>query len=255
MFLLKKIIGPLMYPLTLCFLVMAVGLVMMWFTRRQKAGKVIVSAGAVLLLLFSYSGFSGLIARPLEYRYPPLVALEGLSEVRWVVVLGGGAVPDPGQPANSQLVGSSLARLVEGVRIHRALPGTKLVLSGESVFDPVSPAELMAQAAELIGVEKDRMVVESRSRDTEEQARLVGRIVGKEPFVLVTSASHMPRSMALFERQGMRPLAAPADYMVRKGDAGLSPGMFFPGAGSIAMAGIAVHEWVGLAWAKLRGRI
>ncbi len=59
------------------------------------------------------------------------------------MVLGGGHASAPDLPANSQVNGATLGRLVEGVRLHRAIPGSKLLLSGGAVFDPVPEAEIM----------------------------------------------------------------------------------------------------------------
>jgi len=78
--------------------------------------------------------------------------------------------------------------------------------------------------------------------------------VGNEKFILVTSASHMPRSMALFEKLDMQPIPAPTDYGVRKRQ-GVSPGMFFPSADNLRKAEKAFHEYLGLAWGKIRGQI
>jgi len=105
-------------------------------------------------------------------------------------------------------------RFVVGFRIHKLLPESRLVFSGGAVFDPVSEAEVMARAAEIMGVEGDRIILEEISRDTGDQARLVQKIVGDERFILVTSASHMPRSMVLFRKSGMEPIPAPTDYRV-----------------------------------------
>ena len=81
---------------------------------------------------------------------------------------------------------------------------------------------------------------------------MIEPIVGQDRFLLVTSASHMPRSMALFEKRGMQPIAAPADHQVLKTH-GFAPDMLFPGADGIHAAERAVWEYLGLVWAKIRG--
>lgn len=72
-------------------------------------------------------------------------------------------------------------------------------MSGGGVFDPVSNAEIMARVAMEIGVPERDIILESKSKDTKDEARFIKPIVGNEPFVLVTTASHIPRSMALFK--------------------------------------------------------
>ena len=96
--------------------------------------------------------------------------------------------------------------------------------------------------------------IESTSKDTKDEARLIHDIVGKDRFVLVTSASHMPRSMALFEKRGMRPIAAPTEYLVKMRQK-VSPAMFFPGADGLRKAERSFHEYLGLWWAWLMGQI
>jgi uncharacterized SAM-binding protein YcdF (DUF218 family) len=192
----------------------------------------------------------------LEYKYPPLFKFKDLPEVRWIAVLGGGHTSVPQLPANSQLSGSCLSRLVEGIRAHKSLPGSKLILSGGALYDPVSDAVVLADVALMLGVDRQNLILEMLSKDTEDEARFIHKIVGKDPFVLVTSASHMPRSMALFKKLGMQPIAAPTDYGVKeKQEEETSPGMLFPNVGELGNAETAVYEYLGLAWAKLRGKI
>ena len=254
MFLFKKIVAPLFFPLSIILEILILGIFLLWFTRRQKAGKRVVFAGALLLSLFSYTSISNICLRPLEYKYPPLVDLHQFSEVKWVVVLGGGHNSDPKLPVTGQIGDASLSRLLEGVRIHKKLPASKLILSGSGVYDPVSNAMVMAGVAEVMGTGENRLVLEELSKDTKDQARLIHKIVGDERFILVTSASHMPRSMALFQKSGMKPIPAPADYLVKKRH-GISPGLFFPSADSLRKVERVFYEYLGLAWAWIRGQI
>lgn len=148
----------------------------------------------------------------------------------------------------------SLVRLVEGIRLQKVLPGSKLILSGGSPFDPVPNAKVMADVALALGVKEEDIILESLSRDTKDEAQGVLNVVGGDRFVLVTSASHMPRSVALFEHLGMRPIPAPVGHHV-KARLGMSPAMFFPKAGGLLKAQMAVHEYLGLVWARMRGHI
>ena len=253
-FLLKKMLAPLFFPVSLCLELLLLGLLLLWFTRKQKTGKVVLSIGFLLLALLSYSAVSDELLQPLEYKYPPVLKADNVTGVKWVVVLGGGHTSDPQLPVTSQIGGASVTRLVEGIRLSKMLPGSKLILSGGSVFDPVANAEIMADVAVAMGVDKRDLILESFSKDTKDQARLIKKIVGKDSFLMVTSASHMPRSMALFEKQGMKPIPAPTGYGVKQRQRP-SPGMFFPGASALRKAEIAFHEYLGMAWAKMRSQI
>lgn len=257
MFLFKKIVPLFFSPVPLCLELLLLGLALLWFTRRQRAGKILVSVGAGLLLIFSYAFIPDLVLRPLEQKYPPVLDPAGLNvaqAVKYIVVLGGGHIPDPKLPVTSHIMAESLYRVLEGVRLYKAGPGRKLILSGGGGFDPVPESETMSRLALIMGVNPQDIILESTSRDTEEQAHLIKPMVGRDKFFLVTSASHLPRAMALFQKQGLTPLAAPAGHLVRQ-SRHWSPDIFFPSSESLCRLEIALHEYLGLAWARLRGVI
>jgi uncharacterized SAM-binding protein YcdF (DUF218 family) len=261
MFVVKKIAALFLYPVGLCLGILILGLFCLWATRKQRLGKVLVTLGTMLLLLCSTSLISSRLLVPLEQRYPALLHPETVSwgfkastSPKWIVVLGGGHVSDPSLPANSQISAPALGRVVEGVRLYKVLPGSKLLLSGGAVFDPVPEAEVMGQIAVLLGVKPEDIRLESDSRDTAEEAEIIAKMIGREKFILVTSAAHMPRSMALFRRSGLQPIPAPADFRAPNTQSS-NPIRFFPGVGSLGQTQIAVHEYLGLAWAWLRGAI
>ena len=112
----------------------------------------------------------------------------------------------------------------------------------------------MRALASDLGVEDAALVLDPVSPDTETQARVVRERLGGEEFFLVTSASHMPRAVALFRKAGTNPLPAPAHFLTQENQ-GVAPGDFFPGAGGLRRAEATVYEYLGLAWAKVRGKI
>jgi len=255
-FVLKKIITLAVYPLSLCLTVVFVGLFFIWFTRRQKSGKIIVTIGVVALTCFSFGFLSNTLLGTLENEYPPLTDLQKVNGIKWIVVLGGGIASDHRLPANGQISGSSLARLVEGIRIHNNLKGSKLILSGGAVFDPVPEAEVLADVALLLGVEEENILLESVSKDTEDQAKIIREIANldeNERFILVTTAAHMPRAVALFRSFGMQPIPAPIDFWV-KNQSGINPLKFFPSSSGLRKMERVFHEYLGLAWTKLKAK-
>jgi len=262
MFILKKLLSHCVYPLPLGLAMLILGLVCLWGTRRQRLGKALVTLGTLLLLLLSFPFLASELLAPLENRYPALLHPETIAwetgkpgpSPRWIVVLGGGHVSDPRLPVNSQISEAALGRVVEGVRLYHAIPGSRLLLSGGRGFDPVPESEVMARIALLLGVKPQDIMLESDSRDTAEEAELIAKMIGREKFILVTSAAHLPRSMALFRKCGMQPIPAPANYMVKKSQ-GCKRRMFFPNPLHLMLAQNAVHEYLGLAWAWLRGAI
>jgi uncharacterized SAM-binding protein YcdF (DUF218 family) len=262
MFILKKIISGFLNPLPLSLVLSFLGLYLLWFTTKQKVGKILVSVGLVILTLFSYHFVADKLLRPLERKYKSF-EVKGSSSVsktedepaiKFVVVLGGGHTSDPELPLLSQINTSPLVRLMEGIRIYRKFPGAKLLLSGGGAFDSVSEAEVMARIASEMGVPERDIIRESKSKDTRDEALFIKPIVGNEPFVLVTSASHIPRSMALFKKLGMNPIPSPIGHRV-KDEQGLNYYSFFPSPGNIQKSELAIHEYLGMTWAKIRGQM
>ncbi len=253
---LVKIVSPLFFPVPVICEILAVGLALLWFTRRQKAGKILVTVGAALLLLLGNHGISAALIRPLEERYPPLAlsprqsASGSVENGGMIVVLGGGYSTDPRVDVASRLMEVTLARLVGGIELYRKMPGSKLILSG----GPPPLAETMEKVAVNLGVREQDIILDTKSRNTREESFLIAPIVGGKPFFLVTSASHMPRAMALFRKLGMNPTAAPTDFLAQKTQ-GWTPDDIYPSYYGLYEAERAVYECLGITWEKLNHEI
>lgn len=256
MYLFKNIFGSFFLPVPLGLLISFLGLFLLLFTSRQRAGKILASVGICFLALLSLKPISNSLLAPLENQYNPNATVEYQHpySVKYVVVLAGGLTSSTSDSITSLLNDASLARLIEGIRIYRENPGSKLILSGGSGEVHSPEAKVMADVAKAIGVDKEDIMIESDSKDTKDQVRFIKSMVGDSPFLLVTSASHMPRSMAMFKKLGMNPAPAPAKYLVTK-KKGLSIYTFCPSATSLRKSEIAFHEYIGILWAKLRGLI
>lgn len=194
-------------PIPLCLALNLIGLILLWSKQRQRLGRTFITFGFLILLIFSWCPLPNLLIHQLEKRYPALsedrLAQDTLSEIKYVVVLAGGHIMDSRLPVTSQFTYSGLVRLIEGIRLYKKILGAKLILSGGAGDDPVTDADLMANLCAELGVLKEEIILEPRSRNTYEEARLVKPIVQDGRFILVTSASHMPRAMALFKKQGI----------------------------------------------------
>lgn len=252
-FILKNVISSFILPLSIVSALMVSGLILLWATRRQFLGKVFVTLGTGLLLLASFGFLADHLIMSLENRYLPLLdvkAIQRARDIKWIVILGGGNIPDPRLPISNRVAPASLTRLLEGVNLYRQLPGSKLVLSGGAVSH-TPEAETLAKIALVMGVREDDIVCEKKSLDTADQAKMISGIVGRSQFILVTSAIHMPRSMALFRKYGMAPIPAPTSYMVYK-QSQFNPGAFFPSTGSLGKMEIAIHEYLGMIWMRVQ---
>jgi uncharacterized SAM-binding protein YcdF (DUF218 family) len=240
-FVLKKLVGTACMPLSATLFFLAAGMIMLLFTRRQIAARISLAAGFLLLLFSSYGILFSWPLEKLENEYPPFDIRTSGTDCKWVVVLAGG--PD-----------ETMVRLIEGIRIMRDIDGSKLVVSGGRVFGPVPSARIMADAAQGLGVDPSNIVLEDISRDTKDEAMIIRDIVQKDAFVLVTSAYHMPRSMALFQGQGLNPVPAPTQYFTSE-KKNLDPWTFFPSTENLRKAEVVVHEILGLIAAGIMGQI
>ena len=255
MFLLKKIVASFLLPVPISVFLVLVGLFFLWFTRRQKTGKVFVTIAFLVLTFFSNGGVSDLFMRPLEQKYPPVTDVKAIKDVKWIVVLGGGSIFDPKLPVSTYLSEASLTRVSEAIRIHNRLPKTRLIFSGRSYFEGIRPvAEVMAQVALELGIQPGEIVIEAEAAETKDHPIYVKKLVGMDQFILVTSAVHMPRAMALFRKHGMYPIPAPTNYKAIQKEGFNFTGLF-PSANPLAKSAQAIHEYLGMLWAKLRAQI
>jgi uncharacterized SAM-binding protein YcdF (DUF218 family) len=260
--LLKKIVSALFMPLTLGLAALAAGLILLWFTRRQRAARLVLTIGSAALGLFSCRPLSDLLMEPLENDFRPLLVDSAAADprdaqarqARYIVVLGGGQSLDTRLPPNTELNEMTLARLIEALRLKRKLPQAKVILSGGFGRDGTTHADVLAGAAQALGFSPDDLVLEKRTFDTADEARLIAPIVGKDPFILVSSASHLPRAAALFRKQGATPLPSPTDFTVID-EPGVPLDAVFPSGRGVNNLERAVHEYLGRLWSRLRGQL
>lgn len=249
-FLLKKVIGLLCMPLSLAGILLVSGMTVLLVTRRQALAKTLLALGTLVALTASWPSLADRMLAPLERRYDPLLHVMSAGNVRHVIVLGGGHRSDTRLPETGRLSEASLARLAEGIRLHGMMENGRLVFTGGAVFDPVPHARIMALAAISLGVDERDILMLDTPMDTAQEALAVSELLGQERFVLVTSASHMPRAMLLFRMAGTHPVAAPTHFLVKDSDQA-HPGDYFPSAGAMRRTERAVYEYLGLAWARM----
>lgn len=251
-FFLKKVLSRLFFPVGLVLSLGFLGLILWSRLPGRRVGKALVVIALTLLLTLSLPVTSWLLLRPLELEAGPYADPARLSAygVRYIVVLGGSARLGERRGAD-RINGAGMFRLIEGIRLWRAVPGSRLVLSGGRFLPGPTGAGAMAQVAYELGVPPDAVILEGKSWDTEDQAKAMARILRNEPFALVTSAGHMARALYLFRRQGLEPLPAPTDF--RTGALVLDYGSFIPQTGALDATQAAMYEYLGRAWAWVKG--
>ncbi len=261
-FLLKKIAGYWLMPVPLATTLILAGLALRLARRAPRARRWLVAAGAGWLVLLSNNGVANLLVRPLETQFPPVPELTagaplpaGLAGCRFVVVLGSGHTDAEGFSANNQLCLPAQSRILEGVRIWRALPDATLVVSGPGRTGQPTHAEVLTRVAVALGVPRARIVQIDTARDTEEEAGELRRIAGDAPVAFVTSAWHMPRAVALARHAGVRVMPCPADFTAVTRADGWPPGDYLGwDAAALQRSTWAVRERLGWLWVWLRGK-
>lgn len=250
LFTLKKFVGGLLMPLPFLLMVMGLALILLWFTRWQKSGKTLFTLSWLVLLLISLQPVADRLLLPLERQY---ATYQGNDPVDYIVVLGGGYTFNPNWAPSANLFANSLPRVTEGVRLYRAHPNAKMVFTGGSTANNQSSARTAAQVAESLGVPAANIVMLEQPKDTVEEAAAVAALVEDKPFLLVTSASHLPRAIKFFTAIGLHPIPAPANQLAITTPLH-SWERAIPAAVYLGHSERVWYETLGLMWQKLSGR-
>ena len=253
-FLIKKIISSFLLPLPFGLTFIFLGLFFLLIHRAKCFSRIALIIGFCVITAFALPPISGLLLNHLQNQYAPLITPP--ANINNIVVLGGGVSTQKELPPNLTLGASSLSRLVEGIRLFKIIqktnPVLSLILSGGRVFQAPAVAGKMQNTAVMLGVPQENTQLENGSMDTRDEALFIQKLVGTQPFILVTSAYHMPRAMDLFRDLGMHPIAAPTQFLRTRYEYKISP---LPNSNSLITSDTAIHEYLGIVWGKLRGYI
>jgi len=246
MFFVKKFISSFLMPFPIFLILAGIGFYF-WQRGNTRRAKQFFLSSILWISLLSYPPFSALLLFPLENTYSKIQVTNTLP--KYIHVLGYGHISNPKIPLSSEISLVSLARLNEGVVLYKHLANMKLIFSGNAVDDPVSNARKNSQLAIALGVNPSDIILLESPKDTQEEAIASKKIVGDQPLILVTSASHMVRASALFRKAGIHVIPAPTDFQIKGSDILLQ----FPSASGLERSEAAFHEYLGLAWGKLKG--
>ena len=208
--------------------------------------------------MFSSQAVSQLLLRSLEDRYPQ-APVESIAKADAIVVLGGGTSGGPAAPGQAPGLAENSDRLLFAARLFRAGKAPLIVFSGGTIpflgsRPKGSEAESAAQLLKEWAVPNQAILLETRSRNTRENALFSRQILqgrGASHILLVTSAFHMPRASAAFRKLGFQVTPAPADFQTRDDEGPLL--LFLPDAQSLADSERALKEWLGMLVYRLRG--
>ncbi len=255
-FVLSKTLGIMLLPTNLLILVGIVGVVLLG-TRAAALGRRLMVAALLLLAICGFSPLGNWLLYPLEARFPAWDAAQGAPD--GIIVLGGSIDADVSAAHGTSVVRAAADRIFAAAALSRQYPNARIVFSGGSsnlVANDPREADYAAEVFARLGVPRERLTVERRSRNTEENAEFTKAIAAPksgERWLLVTSAYHMPRSIGLFRKAGFAVEPYPVDWRVGSRADLLQ---FSPFAGDgLQRTDVAVHEWIGLLAYRTTGKI
>ncbi len=215
MFYISKVFWAVMQPAMLVLLLTVAGAVLLG-TRYQRAGRALVIAAAMLLVVGGLGPLSSWMILPLEDRFPRTVL--GDRPIDGIVILGGSEDARVAGARGAHALNESAERITEAAALARRYPTAKVLFTGGSVeflSAPAVEADVAGMVLRDLGVASDRLILERKARNTAENAVLARQIADPQPgerWLLVTSAWHMPRAMGLFRKAGFEVEAWPSDY-------------------------------------------
>lgn len=244
----KHLFEAIINPFFISLLLLTCSAIVLFLTNAKKYVRFSILLALVGFLSLSTGFLPKWLTAQLESQYP--IVNTASPDVHWIVVLGGGEANLETMPANNLLYSASIKRLLEAVRLFRQIPNAKIILSGGDYGQGKTEAENLNEVLSWLEVPAENIVLETKSVNTIGQAQQIKQWLGKEPFYLVTSATHMPRAMYLCKHQGLNPIAAPTDFTLYWDDERWTK-YFIPNPNNMVYFSIAWHEILGLVWSKL----
>jgi uncharacterized SAM-binding protein YcdF (DUF218 family) len=253
-FVLSKTLGYMMLPTNFLIGIGLVGIILL-ATRLASLGRKLAVAALVLLVICGFSPLGNVLLYPLEARFPRWDAARGAPD--GIIVLGASIEAELSAAHGTPVVRSAPDRIIAAAALALRYPNARVVFSGGSanlISNDAREADYAGAIFESLGVAKSRLIMERRSRNTQENAEFSKALVAPkegERWLLVTSAFHMPRSVGLFRKAGFAVEPYPVDWRV-----GSDLFSFTTAAvDGLARTDIAVREWIGLIAYRATGKI
>ena len=256
MFLLQKFISNILISPGIFIIFLIIVLMMSFRKRSATKAKLLLLMTITAIYLLSIEPVKDMIVEPLEKNYLP-IDRDQLEEVDCYVILGGG-IYDNSPKSLSSSTGSpskaALFRVIEGVRLYKEFP-KKIIVTGGIVYNgKKSEGSVYRELMMDLGVPDNDIIIEGRSRTTEENAEFTKGIIVKNGYkkaALITSATHMRRSKYIFEKYGAEVVPAPTGYLSRyKKSYGIES--YFPNADNFSDIKAAVWEYIGTIFYKIK---
>lgn len=255
-FYVAKLVWLLIRPETVLAGLFLIGTLALW-AGRLRAAKTFLLVGMVLLVTIGVLPLGLLLIAPLEARHPPAPPL---ARVSGIVILGGGEEADRWSVSGEVALNEAGERFLTGIHLAHRFPEARVVFTGGAprLLGTGPDTEVLARSVfTRAGIAAQRIIVENTSRNTAENAALTRAhltALGEDldaPWVLVTSAYHMPRAVETFRAAGWSDITPwPTDFR---------GGVFQERIGwdladNLDELNTAAREWVGLIAYRMTGR-
>ncbi|WP_144299452.1 YdcF family protein [Elioraea rosea] len=253
-YVLSKVLWFVLRPGTFALILALIGLAAMWRGRRWGRWPLLAGLGFFVMVIVTPIGQLMLI--PLEERFSRPV--EAPARVDGIVVLGGAVDQNLTEARGIPALNGAAERMTEAVALARRYPEARIVFTGGQgslIHGGLTEADVARQLWTAMGLDPSRMTYESESRNTHQNAVLTYALVEPKPgetWLLVTSASHMPRSVGVFRHAGWQVVPWPVNYRTGRSLAALYDAPFPERIGQFEGA---LREWVGLVAYWLMGRM
>lgn len=254
-FIFSKLAWLVVSPGSFLLLLLIAGLLLL-YRNKARAAKWLLTLPVVLFTLVAALPLDEWLAWPLESRFPANPPLP--EEIDGIILLGGAFMTLESAAWDQVEVSAAADRNFAFLALARRYPVARLIFSGgsgllgEQEFREAEPAR---RFMEELGFPASRVVFERESRNTWENALNSRELAAPAPgqnWVLVTSASHMPRSVGTFCELGWPVIPWPVDHQT-------TPGRLlrveFDLANNLVSFTTAFREWLGLAAYYFTGRI
>jgi uncharacterized SAM-binding protein YcdF (DUF218 family) len=256
----SKLVPLFFYPLGASCLLLIAALVLWWI--NSKWTPVAIVAALIILFLSSNAWTTNWLAQSLEWQN---ISATELPTADAIVILGGGT-RSQAYPRPDVDFSDAGDRVWYGATLYRAGKAPKIIVSGGRIAwkgGGTPEAEDLTKLLIAMGIPQLDIIPESNSFNTRDNAVNVQKILKERDFkriLLVTSAMHMPRSMAIFKRIGINAIAAPTDYRIsqleidepnRQTESAILS--FLPNDECLSLTTQAIREYIGIFIYKLRG--
>ena len=247
-----KILGLVSFGSNLAVIVGLFGLLLALLTRLKRTGSFFMGLALLAIAILGATPASYFILAPLENRFPP-ANLDAGAEIKGIIVLGGAVDTHVSTARGTPALNGAAERFTAIPDLARRFPRAQIIFSGgigllqDQGVDDKPEADAARKLFASFGLAPERLVFEERSRNTQENAAFTRDLLkpaASDHYLLVTSAYHMPRAMALFRKAGFTVEAWPVDYRT----AGPQDAwrFFHSFSEGLLQSDIAIREWVGL---------